>query len=412
MKSTDLKNWNECCLGDVLIECRGGAWGEASDRPNVGIIRTTNITDTHQLDLTGVAWRYLPKKQLEKQLLCNGDIVMTKSNSIERVGSCAFFIQPEGDNKAYIAANFCQILRFNKSIIDPEYGFFWMISLETQQFLKDQATGTSSSLQNINGQKIKSTPFAYPNINLQRQIVVRIKECMERVDEIEGLQKSVQNEASLLPTAFRFGLWNEFAKTANLVELGSVTDSTKNGLYKPKKFHGRGIILLRMFNINGASLILDRIERLEVSKKEAIDYQVSNGDIIVSRVNSRELVGKSTLVEGLQEAAVHEAMIIRLRVCDTKVDKRFLVWLMNSPQFLHDLRGRAKHAIGQSSINQTDLLSSKLPLPSVEEQQGKVKSMSGLPTLGADLITECHERRAISVGLRGSILRKAFAGEL
>ena len=263
----------------------------------------------------------------------------------------------------------------------------------------------------LGSKKIKAIKIPFPPLVEQRRVVARIKECMERVEEIESFQHSVLDEASLLPTAFRYDLWNECAKSAKTVELGSVTDSAKNGLYKPKKFHGQGVILLRMFNINGATLSLDRIERLEVSKKEALDYRVSNGDIIVSRVNSRELVGKSALVEGLKEEAVHEAMIIRLRVRDAQVDKQFLVWLINSPQFLYDLRGRAKHAIGQSSINQKDLLSSTIPLPSVEEQRIKVESMSDLPSLAADLVTECSERHSISVGLRESILRKAFAGE-
>jgi len=286
----------------------------------------------------------------------------------------------------------------------------WLNYAICQQDIRHLIKG--ATLKKLNQKNLKEILVPCPSENEQRRIVARIKECMERVEEMEELQNSVLDEAFLLPTAFRYDLWNECAKSAKMVELCSVTDSTKNGLYKPKKFHGQGVILLRMFNINGASLNLDRIARLEVSEKEALEYQVSNGDIIVSRVNSRELVGKSALVEGLQEEAVHEAMIIRLRVCDAQVDKRFLLWLINSPQFLYDLRGRAKHAIGQSSINQKDLLSSTIPLPSIEEQRIKVESMSDLPSLAADLLTECSERHSISVGLRESILRKAFAGEL
>ena len=395
MLKTPTKDWKTKPLGELLNVQNGYAFASEKFSKNGGmpLIRIRDLKGGRETEV-----RFEGEFD-EKFVVKSGDLLIGMDGEFR----CYSWQGPD----ALLNQRVCRLIDFSTEVL-PEFVFYGV-----NPHLKVIEDNTPFvTVRHLSARKIKEIYFAYPTLSEQRRIVSRIKECMERVDEIDDLQKSVINEASFLPTAFRYDLWNEYAKSVNMVELRSVTDSTKNGLYKPKKFHGRGIILLRMFNINGASFILDRIERIEVSKKEAIDYQVSNEDIIVSRVNSRELVGKSTLVEGLQEAAVHEAMIILLRVGDTKVDKRFLVWLMNSPQFLYDLRGRAKHAIGQSSINQNDLLSSKVPLPSIEEQRAKVKSMSCLPTLGADLITECNERKAISAGLRGSILRKAFAGEL
>jgi len=88
------------------------------------------------------------------------------------------------------------------------------------------------------------------------------------------------------------------------------------------------------------------------------------------------------------------------------------VWLMNSPQFLHNLRRRAKHAIGQSSINQDDLLSSELPLPSRSEQTALVKENITLEPFATELVNEYAEKVNILARLRESILRQAFAGEL
>lgn len=245
----------------------------------------------------------------------------------------------------------------------------------------------------------------------QRRIVARIKECMERVDEIERLTSKVQQDSGYLPQAFRFDLWRECVDRYPLVELGTLITSAKNGLYKSREHHGSGSILLRMFNINGAYFDTTRLERLNVTEKEASDYSISNGDIIVSRVNSRELVGKSTVVEGLAEAAVFEAMLIRLRINGGKARQDVLAWLMNAPQFLHNLRMRAKHAIGQSSINQQDLLSSCLPLPPLDEQKLLAEKYVDLSELAVNLGGECRTRRQATDGLREAILHKAFAGE-
>lgn len=105
-------------------------------------------------------------------------------------------------------------------------------------------------------------------------------------------------------------------------------------------------------------------------------------------------------------------MLIRLRLDAQKAQPNFLAWLMNSPQFLHDLRSRAKHAIGQSSINQQDLVSSQLPMPPIAVQEDIAASFAALGELGSTLHVECGLRSQAARGLRPAILAKAFAGEL
>jgi len=306
------------------------------------------------------------------------------------------------------STGFC-VLRPSARVL-PEWVFYCASSDDFLEQITPKMRGANYPA--VTDKDVLSAKVPIPPLAEQRRIVARIKECMERVEEIERLQESVVYDAERLVAAFRYDLWESCSASVTPTELRLLIRSTKNGLYKPNNFHGSGSVLLRMFNIDGARLNLDRIVRLEVTTKESEDYQVCNGDIIVSRVNSRELVGKSALVEGLNEPAVHEAMIIRLRIDDERVDKRFLVWLMNSPQFLHNLRRRAKHAIGQSSINQDDLLSSELPLPSRSEQTALVKENITLEPFATELANEYAEKVNILARLRESILRQAFAGEL
>lgn len=289
----------------------------------------------------------------------------------------------------------------------------WFLAYLLGRYTKDllQLAGKTTFLEIPRG-KFKDFEVSIPPLHEQRRIVVRIKQCMERIEEIEGLTTRVGKESTHLPQAFRFDLWKECLTRYPLIDLGSLTSSTKNGLYKPREHHGSGTLLLRMFNINGANFDTARLVRLNVTSKEATDYSITDGDIIVSRVNSRELVGKSAVVSGLSESAVFEAMLIRLRVDEQKVRKNFLTWLMNSPQFLHSLRTRAKHAIGQSSINQQDLLGSLLPLPPLEEQERIADKFSDLGNLAAGLQADHSSRCTGANGLREAILQKAFAGEL
>jgi type I restriction enzyme S subunit len=285
----------------------------------------------------------------------------------------------------------------------------YLLAYHTADFVR--LAGKTTFLEVPRG-KLRSYRVQIPPLDEQQRIVTRIQECMERVDEIERLQADLEQEAAYILSAFRRDLWAEVDAVYDRILLECVVDDVKNGLYKPAQYHGTGALLLRRFNILDASFDVARLERLQVTRSELAKYGVGNGDILVSRVNSRELVAKSCLVEGLSEPGVHEAMLMRVRVKKDVVDPRLLVWLMNSPQFLQDIRRRAKHAIGQSSINQRDLLRSSFPLPPVARQRDIVAKAEGLLPLVRSLSAEIQGQLTNSRLLGKSILRKAFAGEL
>jgi type I restriction enzyme S subunit len=65
-------------------------------------------------------------------------------------------------------------------------------------------------------------------------------------------------------------------------------------------------------------LDLSKLQRLELTPDEAEQYRLETTDILVNRVNSRELVGKAAIVNRLEEPMVFEAMNIRLRFIEKK----------------------------------------------------------------------------------------------
>lgn len=386
--------WKTHRLGELAQYINGKAFKpEDWKTSGLPIIRIQNLTDSSK------PFNYCDKPIEARYHVNDGDLLISWSATL---GS---FIWDRGP--ALLNQHIFKAIP-NAQLVDRDFLHFLM--LETLEEMASHAHGIA--MKHITKGKFEAIEVAIPPLPEQRRIVARIRECLERVDEVGRLTSKVQQEASYLPQAFRFDLWKECLDLHPLVELRTLVTSAKNGLYKPREHHGSGSILLRMFNINGAHFDTARLERLNVTEKEASDYAISNGDIIVSRVNSRELVGKSTVVEGLAEAAVFEAMLIRLRVDVAKARQDVLAWLMNAPQFLHDLRMRAKHAIGQSSINQQDLLGSCLPLPPLDEQCQLAEKYADLGQLAAHLRNECGTRWKATDGLREAILRKAFAGEL
>jgi type I restriction enzyme S subunit len=387
--------WKSHKLGELAQYINGKAFKpEDWKTSGLPIIRIQNLTDSSK------PFNYCDQPVEPRYHVNDGDLLISWSATL---GS---FIWDRG-RPAVLNQHIFKAIP-NTELVERDFLHFLM--LETLEEMASHTHGIA--MKHITKGKFEAIEVAIPPLPEQRRIVSRIKECMDRVEEIERLTSTVQQDSSYLPQAFRFDLWRECLDQYPMAELGTFVTSAKNGLYKPREHHGSGSILLRMFNINGAHFDTTRLERINVTEKEATDYSIGNGDIIVSRVNSRELVGKSTVVEGMDETAVFEAMLIRLRIDAATARQDVLAWLMNAPQFLHNLRMRAKHAIGQSSINQQDLLGSCLPLPPLDEQRQLSEKFADLGELAANLRYECSGRWQATSGLRESILRKAFDGEL
>lgn len=378
--------------GAEYFSCDGKPFVRVQDVGRVG--RTLALLDTKDR-INELAIRTFRPTFARK-----GSIVFPKSGAAISTNSRAIL-----GTDAYVVSHLA-IIEADAAVVDTEWLYFYLCKIDMGTLSR------TATLPSLRLSEVGQLPVPVPPLPEQRRIVVRIKECMARINEVEGLTKSIVQESKHLPQAVRFDLWQECLARCALVELGTIATSTKNGLYKPREYHGSGAPLIRLFNINGADFDISRLERLSVTAEELEDYSILNGDIVISRVNSRDLVGKSTVVVGLSEPAVFEAMLIRLRVDASKVRTDVLTWLMNAPQFLHALRMRAKHAIGQSSINQKDLHKSLVPIPSIAEQEEISQRFSEFGDLTASLKNECASQWRATHGLLDAVLNKAFAGDL
>ena len=112
-----------------------------------------------------------------------------------------------------------------------------------------------------------------------------------------------------------------------LIKNGTVVDGTGSKPVKSdigiknqtidnlEKFYTKvGIACLRMYNIENWSLVWKKIKRMELTPNEISEYKLEFDDILVNRVNSMELVGKSALIPKNIEECVFESKNIRLRL--------------------------------------------------------------------------------------------------
>lgn len=162
---------------------------------------------------------------------------------------------------------------------------------------------------------------------------------------------------------------DEVPRGWNASTLGDVCESMKNGIYRPSSVYSDdGIACLRMYNISNGRIVWRDVKRMRLTKREIKDYELLAGDLLINRVNSRELVGKSAVVPLGLERCVFESKNIRVRVKRHIVAPQFVNYRMLLSGHRYFTRN-AQQVVGMASISQPQVAQFPLAFPSIGEQQ-------------------------------------------
>jgi type I restriction enzyme S subunit len=80
-----------------------------------------------------------------------------------------------------------------------------------------------------------------------------------------------------------------------------------------------GIAILRMNNIQDGVISWDNLKYVQLSGDLVNQYRLMEGDLLINRTNSAELVGKSAIFKGTTEA-IFASYIIRFRINSDKAN--------------------------------------------------------------------------------------------
>ncbi len=289
--------WEWKTLGDVCRPPQYGWTTSATSNGKVRLLRTTDIT-------SGVIiWEKVPfcsdePPDIHKYLLKDGDIV------ISRAGSVGYSILVKNPLSSVFAS---YLIRFRPKI-NEKYISYFLQSPDYWQSISEKRLGIA--IPNVNATKLKQIPIPVPPLPEQERIVERIESLFTQLDAgVAGLKRLKEAlkryKASVLKAACEGRLVNgksiigngELPDDWRWGTVGDVAESMKNGIYKPAEFYAdNGIACLRMYNIEDGIIVWKDIKRMILTEEEIETYRLLPGDILVNRVNSRELVGKAAVI--------------------------------------------------------------------------------------------------------------------
>jgi type I restriction enzyme S subunit len=148
-----------------------------------------------------------------------------------------------------------------------------------------------------------------------------------------------------------------------------LAEPVRNGVYKPKEFHGRGSKVINMGELFAYPRLRSiPMKRVQLSDVESERFDVRKGDLLFAR---RSLVaegaGKCIVVLDVDEPTTFESSIIRARPNPTVVDSLYLYYFFNSAPGLHAL-DTIRRQVAVAGITGSDLARLEIPVPRLEEQ--------------------------------------------
>lgn len=400
--------WKQYKLHELLQTDFDGAWGEeARDGSGATVLRSTDMRGG-KLSFHNAARREIPSKVIKKKRLLDGDILVNKSSgSAHLVGSSVIFSPP--DARDYLCSNFIRCLRPVQTRVHPEFLYF---GLQSPQFRLQVfgAQRTTSGLRNLKINEFKSGAIPVPeSLSEQRRIVARIKECMERVEEIEECGSEISLEMAALYPSTLNELFGDLAVKCGVCRLYEVAD-IKGGGSLPKGQStdpGRrdGVLLIKVGDMNekGNERIV-ATSRAYLDRKSAGKKMIPTGAVLFPKrggaiaTNKKRMLGRPALVDPNMMAVI--------------ANPEHLL-----PAYLYYWTQTFKlESISNGGVipqlNRKDLAPLEIPVPPIDEQKLFVFKMEQVEASWFEMVQTHTQAVAERVALREAILRKAFAGGL
>lgn len=153
------------------------------------------------------------------------------------------------------------------------------------------------------------------------------------------------------------------------VPIGTVIRSSQYGLSLPADPGGH-VPIVGMKDIQNGRVHIDPNVCVNLSEEDAQGYLILDGDILLNRTNSPDLVGKAGIYRGAGKA-VFASYLVRLELDRDRVDPDYVIQILAGEVGQHRIKQLSTRAVSQANLNPTTFKNHfYIPLPRLSEQVG------------------------------------------
>ena len=276
------------------------------------IIRITNVQKGYVVDNDPKFYSDEDFKDLFQYSLFEGDLVMSLTGNVGRVGILQKNMLPAALNQRVAC------LRVKSKKMQLNYLFHLLNSNLFENAAIQSARGIAQL--NMSTEWLKNYIIPLPPLSTQLAIVSEL----DKINELIRLKKEQLKDFDNLAQSLFYEMFGdpvENEKGWEAKKLGEIGEF-KNGLNFSKDENGHSIKFLGVSDFqNKKSIASDQLDCISLSECVQEDYLLKTGDIVFVRSNGKkELIGRSVKMY-ITEPTTYSGFCIRCRITDEKVDK-------------------------------------------------------------------------------------------
>ena len=157
-------------------------------------------------------------------------------------------------------------------------------------------------------------------------------------------------------------------KEWEILRLRCVAEGFNNGISETQIEQETDYPVSRIETISSGKINPTKIGYIGYSPKVS-DYKMQRGDVLLSHINSLEMVGNCAVYGDEPANLLHGMNLLLLRPNKGRVCSTYFPFLIRSYYTNQKIKAISKHAINQVSVNSIILKGIKVPLPTLEEQK-------------------------------------------
>ncbi|MGA7411387.1 MAG: restriction endonuclease subunit S, partial [Bryobacteraceae bacterium] len=192
--------------------------------------------------------------------------------------------------------------------------------------------------------------------------------------------------------------------------IGTLSLLTEYGTSVQSMHAGDGIPVLKMGDIQNGGVLLGGQKKVPRQIEDLPQLFLKRLDLLYNRTNSAELVGKTGIYLGEDDAYTFASYLIRIRFLNNLTSPIYSNLAMNARYFREtQILPELQQQCGQANVNGSKLRNMLIPLPPLGEQHRIVARADELMALSRQLETQLTLRQTESRSLLDAVLQKALA---
>lgn len=198
VKNIALKNWDSCTLISVLKEKPRNGYSPKPVEYKTNV-KSMTLSATTSGFFRPEFFKYIDEEIPENSYLwlSQGDILIQRANSLEKVGTSAIYT---GGEHEFIYPDLIMKLQV-KAPHSYKYIAYILSTQATLNYFRTNATGTAGNMPKINQQIVSNTPIVVPSSEEQQEIVRVLDFLLAKERQAKEAAETVLNQIALMKKA-------------------------------------------------------------------------------------------------------------------------------------------------------------------------------------------------------------------